>query len=154
MRDLNDVLPSPVLFWRNRLFKPDSRCRRFLIETAARKDRSFMGPFLPDCSRWDTIVTGVRWNVGLLLQVRPSFCTFVLAIRLRVVIHDKLDLWDRSVNTCKMFTRLLLQHLQMVHAMSNTMTSPFLYHMRASSLSLLNFLLDQPRSAPYTIPWF
>ena len=29
---------------------------------------------------------------GLLVQVHPTFCTFVLSIRLRVVIHDKLDL--------------------------------------------------------------
>ena len=29
---------------------------------------------------------------GLLAQVRPTLCTSVLTIRLRVVIHDKLDL--------------------------------------------------------------
>ena len=28
----------------------------------------------------------------LLSQVHPTLCTFVLTIRLRVVIHDKLDL--------------------------------------------------------------
>ena len=51
------------------------------------------------CSRWDTIVLGIfsfplEWDDmhGLLLQVRPTLCTFVLSIRLRVVIHDKLDL--------------------------------------------------------------
>ena len=31
---------------------------------------------------------------GLLSQVHPTLCTFVLTIRLRVVIHDKLDLRD------------------------------------------------------------
>ena len=29
---------------------------------------------------------------GLLLQFHPTLCTFVLSLRLRVVIHDKLDL--------------------------------------------------------------
>ena len=38
-----------------------------------------------------------RWYVWcLLLQVRPSLCTSVLSIRLRVVIHDRLGLWEND----------------------------------------------------------
>ena len=33
-------------------------------------------------------------RVVFFLHVRPSLCTFVLCIRLRVVIYDKLDLWE------------------------------------------------------------
>ena len=53
------------------------------------------------CSKWDTIVLCIlsfrlEWDdmYGLLSQVRPNLCTFVLSIRLRVVIHDKQDLWE------------------------------------------------------------
>ena len=78
---------------------PDSRWRRIFRETAARKSgRSRIGPFLPDifkvryhcCPRY-LLKTSVERDdtYGFLLQIRPSLCTFVLTIRLRVVIHDK-----------------------------------------------------------------
>ena len=41
---------------------------------------------------------------GLLLQVRPTLCTLVLSIRLRVVIHKNWISEKSIVNTCKMFT--------------------------------------------------
>ena len=78
----------------------------------------------------------------LLLQVHPTLCTFVLTIRLRVVIHGKLDSEKSIVNTCKMFTLgvdflaaslpsipcqvVLSWYLAL--AVSSTMGSAFLYH--------------------------
>ena len=40
---------------------------------------------------------------GLLLQVHPTLCTFVLSIRLRVVIHENWISEKSIVKTCKMF---------------------------------------------------
>ena len=85
---------------------PDSRWRRFLRETAARKSgRSRIGPVLPDLFK-------VRYHLSLvsflflwseticmvfLCKFIPPLCTFVLSIRLRVAIHDRLgSLRNRS----------------------------------------------------------
>ena len=70
------------------------------MTAALKTDRSFKGPFLLALVR-------VRYHCPLYLrlllwsefacmvflsQVHPTLCTFILTIRLRVVIHDKLDL--------------------------------------------------------------
>ena len=80
---------------------------------------------------------------GLLLQVRPSLCTFVPSIRLPVVMHDKLDLReiDREYlsNMSTLRVNFLAASLPRIpgymvlvlffgFSMSSTMTAPFLYH--------------------------
>ena len=92
---------------------PDSRCRRFLIETAALKsDRSFIGPCLPDLFK-------VRYHLSLVsspflwskFTSMVFFCKFVQLFALLFCPSDCVlcftTYWisEKSiVNTCKMFT--------------------------------------------------
>ena len=79
---------------------PDSRWRRFFRETVARKSgRSRIGAFLPD---FFTVRYHCPWYLlnsssetcDLALQIRPSLWTFARSSQLRVVIHDRLGLWE------------------------------------------------------------
>ena len=79
---------------------------------------------------------------GLLLQVDPTLCTFVLSIRLRVVITINWISEKSIVNTCNMLTLrvdfltaslpripgLMVIFLFFGLAMSSTMSRSFLYH--------------------------
>ena len=63
---------------------PDSRWRRFLSETAARKPcRSRIGALLPS-------------TCHLALPTRPSLCTFARSSQFWVANHDRLDLWEND----------------------------------------------------------
>ena len=78
---------------------PDSRWRRFLRETAVRKSgRSRTGAFLPDLFkvRYHIFWIPLEWDgtCDFVLPVRPSQCTFALSSQLRVVVHDRLGLWE------------------------------------------------------------
>ena len=129
----------------------DSRWRRFLRETAARKSgRSRIGPFLPDLFKvryhcpWYLLDSFVeRWYVWL------CFCQFVHLYALLFCPTD-CELWftidlvsEKSiVNTCKMFTFgvnsfaaslpripcFLVLFLFFSFAVSSTIATPFLDH--------------------------
>ena len=130
---------------------PDSRCRRFLIETAALKsDRSFIGPCLPDLFK-------VRYHLSLVsspflwskFTSMVFFCKFVHLFALLFCPSD-CELWftvnwisEKSiVNTCKMFTLrvdflaaplpripgYMVLFLFFGFAVSSTMAASFLYH--------------------------
>ena len=115
------VLSSlPVPF---RLVPPDSWCTRYFIKTTASKIRSkFHGPIF-------TFVVQSKIPLSLVsflflcreMICMVSFCKFVhlfalfiLSIRLRVVIHDKLDLWEidsEYLQKCSPWESTFLQHL-------------------------------------------
>ena len=128
---------------------PDSRSRRFLIETAARKsDRSLMGTFLLDlfkvryhCPWYLLYSSGVRWYVW------SSFASSSISLHF-CFVHPIASCDSRYtgslrkiVNTCKMSTfrvnflanissthSTLLLFLLFGFAMSSTMIAPFLDH--------------------------
>ena len=106
-------MPYLVLFWRKRssTCSPHSWCRRFLIETAARKSgRSFIGPFLLVFLKmryhwfWYLLFSsGVRWYVwssfassSHSLHFGSSYCELWFTMNL---ISE-----ESIVNTCKMST--------------------------------------------------
>ena len=149
---------------------PDSWCRRFFIETAARKsDRSFIGPFLPDlfkvryhCPWYLFFSSGVRRYVWSSCASSSHSLHFCSVHPIASCDSRETGFYEKSiVNTCKMFTlrvdflpaslpRIpghMVLFLFFGFAMSSTMIRSFLFHVvRVVKLSS-GFAVNQALSA-------
>ena len=119
-------------------FSPDSRCRRFLIETAARKsDRSFTGPFLPDLFK-------VRYHC-------PWFLFFSSGVRRFKKIYSSLlvatstQLFLLLFDLVSLLLRSLLSYFWLKSAAMSVFSPifPFFYH---CCLCIWNFHCSKHRN--------
>ena len=94
-------------------FSPDSWCRRFLIETAARKsDRSFIGPFFAWLIQCEIPLSLVSLKFLCIEMVRVIFFRKFVHLFALLFWPSDCELWftmnwisgKSIVNTCKMFT--------------------------------------------------
>ena len=115
----------------------NSRWRRFLIMTAARKsDRSRSARLCPIYSIWDTTVLGLSWiplwidgTCDLSVPIRPSRCTSAQSSQFWVAIHDRLGVFEND----REFPGNVLLERQLFFGISSTRWK------RYGTLSVLQF---------------